>query len=375
MKTGLSQTDGFPIVADPRVDTDALLRSHQPGEPVSRTRHREIFHKEGFGRWIFGRWVRILCLLGFLGMEGEELLGLLSKAPAQAYSEGKVLWEKKSPYNHILVTEDAEGLRTLWFERGGARQSVVKPGDPDHLALPYAQAMVVGLLLADRPQRVLVVGLGGGTIPSFLHHHYPKLKIDVVELDSEVVTAAKKFFGFQEDGTMRVYVGDGRKYIEETRFRYDVIFLDAFGADNVPPPLTTREFLQSCRRALNEGGLVVGNLWSRASNPLYDSMVRTYQEVFETLYILDVPGSGNRILFALPRKQSILKMDLVRRAREESRREKFRFDMGEPVEQGFRSPGDDGATGRVLLDRELVPAPPSPRAKRPQIEPAPAPVE
>jgi len=40
----------------------------------------------------------------------------------------------------------------------------------------------------------------------------------------------------------------------------------------------------------------VGNVWSRYSNPLYDSMVRTYQDVFDELYLFTVPASGNRIL-------------------------------------------------------------------------------
>jgi spermidine synthase len=139
--------------------------------------------------------------------------------------------------------------------------------------------------------------------------------------------------------------------------------------------LTTREFLQACRRALTPGGLVVGNIWSRASNPLYDSMIRTYQDVFETVYILDVPGSGNRIVFALPQKKTIQKAELARRASQESGRLKFRFDMGDPVEVGFRLPGDDGLRGRVLLDKDMLGSPREPKPKRPGLAPTPAPVE
>jgi len=319
--------------------------------------------------WVIS--LTILCVAFWSGIVGT----FLPVMAGQEETGQRVLWEKKSPYNYILVTEDAQGLRTLWFERWGARQSVVKPGDPAHVELPYARAMPVGLLLAERPERVLIVGLGGGTIPSFLRHYYPRLKIDVVELDPEVVTAAKKFFGFQEDQNLRALVQDGRKYIEETKIRYDVIFLDAFGADNVPPPLTTRQFLQACRRALAPGGLVVGNIWSRASNPLYDSMIRTYQDVFETVYILDVPASGNRIVFALPQKKTIQKAELARRASQESHRLKFRFDMGDPVEVGFRLPEDDGLGGRVLLDKDVLEPPTAPKPKRPALVPTPAPVE
>ena len=47
------------------------------------------------------------------------------------------------------------------------------------------------------------------------------------------------------------------------------------------------EFLQAVRAAVSPKGVVLANVWSRNSNPLYDSMVRTYQDVFEGLYIVE----------------------------------------------------------------------------------------
>ncbi len=209
------------------------------------------------------------------------------------HAEQTVLYEKASPYSTIIVTEE-NGLRTLRFEKGGARQSVVKLGDPDHLELPYARVAFAGLALCDEPRRIMIVGLGGGTLPSFLRKHYPHATIDAVDIDPDVVYVAKKFFGFREDDQMHAFVGDGREFVERFRQPYDVIFLDAFSSDSVPPHLTTQEFLRAVRRALKPNGVVVGNIWSRYSNPLYDSMVRTYQEVFDELYILDVPARATR---------------------------------------------------------------------------------
>ncbi len=264
-----------------------------------------------------------------------------------------VLYEKASAYNTIVVTEDENGLRTLRFGRVGARQSVVKPGDPDYLALPYARVALVGLALSEESRRFLVVGLGGGTLPMFLRKHYPDATIDVVDIDPEVVDVAKKFFGFREDGLMNAHVADGRRFIERSRQPYDVIFLDAFGADSIPPRLTTREFLQAVRRAVTPGGVVIGNLWGRGINPLYDSMVRTYQEVFEELLILNVQGSGNVILLALPRKQPLRQEELLQLARKVSAARRFPFDLGEPVKSGFLGAHVKSRHGRVLLDRDL----------------------
>jgi spermidine synthase len=269
-----------------------------------------------------------------------------------AQAEQRVLYEKESPYNTIVVTEDARGLRTLWFERNGVRQSVVKVGDPDHLELPYARAMPVGLVFAEKPERVLIVGLGGGTIPGFLHKHYPETTIDVVDIDPGVVEVAKKFFGFREDATMHAHVADGRRFIEECRDPYDIIFLDAFGSDNIPRQLTTREFLQAVRRALKPKGIAVGNVWSRGSNPLYDSMVRTYQDVFEELHVVDVRGAGNKILLALPYKRQMPPEEVTRRARRISKEKEFPFDMGDVVAYGYREPEVEDSWGRVLTDEE-----------------------
>jgi spermidine synthase len=279
------------------------------------------------------------------------LLAVLAPTAA-AFAQQRVLFEKQSPYNTVVVTEDDRGLRTLLFERGGVRQSVVKPGDPDHLELAYARVMPAGLALVKAPERILIVGLGGGTIPSFLHKHYPRTRIDVVDIDPVVVEAAKKFFAFREDATLHAYVDDGRRFTENCRQPYDVIFLDAFGSESIPYHLATREFLQAVRAAVSPKGVVLANVWSSNSNPLYDSMVRTYQDVFDGLYVIDVFGAGNKILVALPRKEEIRVDDLVQKARAVSKERRLPFDLGDFVAQGFRKPEADGTGGEVLRDKK-----------------------
>ncbi len=283
-------------------------------------------------------------------------LALVAALAAPALAAQSVLYEKPSAYNTIVVTEDEAGVRTLRFEKNGARQSVVKYGDPDYLGLAYTQAAFVGLALTGEPRRVLVIGLGGGTLPVFLHKYYPQAAIDAVDIDPDVVDVAKKFFGFREDDRMRAHVADGRRFIENTSDPYDLIFLDAFGLDSVPPQLTTEEFLQSVRRAIRPGGVVIGNLWGRRSNPLYDSMVRTYNTVFDELFVLNVRGAENKIVLALPRKQPLTRDELTELARNVSAAKGFRFDLGEIASNGLLPPQERYEGGRVLRDRDVVPA-------------------
>lgn len=264
----------------------------------------------------------------------------------------RIILERKSPYNTIFVSEDDWGMRILRFERSGARQTVVKLGDPDHLELPYTRVLPIAFVFMEKPSSALVIGLGGGTIPSFLRKKFPDMTIDAVDIDPGVVEVAKSHFGFREDAKMRAHVEDGRRFVEKTQQRYDLIFLDGFGTDSVPAHLTTREFLQSVRRILTPHGITIGNLWGRESNRLYDSMVKTYRAVYDDIWVIDVPTSGNKILIACPRKIEMADYQMLARARNVSSTLALRSDIAEIVERHVRGPGTDGEVGQLLTDAE-----------------------
>jgi spermidine synthase len=282
---------------------------------------------------------------------GSIVAAALFGAPPVAAAE-KQIYATKSRYNSIYVSENEAGYRILRFEPGGDRQSVVKLGDPDHLELPYARVIPIAMALVEKPQRVLVVGLGGGTIPSFLRKRMPQLGIDAVDIDPEVVAVAKSHFEFREDDKMHAHVADGRQFIEQRDGVYDIIFLDAFAADNIPYSLATREFLVSVKRALKPRGVVIGNVWGSGANPLYDSMVRTYRAVYDEVAIIDVQGALNKIVIACPIKQELTTEKLVSRARSLTKELPLRVDLAELIRYGFRPVGTDGTTGRVLLDAD-----------------------
>ena len=280
------------------------------------------------------------------------LLLAVATLAAPVLAGERTLLELRSPYNTIYVSEDAQGHRIMRFTPDGPRQSVVKLDDPDHLEAGYTRAVPVAFVFNPRPRSMLVVGLGGGTIPTFLHRCLPELAIDAVELDPVVIEVAKSHFGFREDDKLRAYAADGRAYVERSQSRYDVILLDAFGTHDVPYALATREFLRSVRRITTAQGVVIGNVWRRDENPLYDSMVRTYLDVFETVYIVEIEGALNRLVIALPWTPRLAREEILRRARALTASLRLRQDLAAILERGFRAPGADGATGRVLTDAD-----------------------
>lgn len=281
------------------------------------------------------------------------LLALLAAgAPlASAQAAERVIYKGPSKFSDVLVvSENADGLRVLRFEMHGARQSVVKPDDPDHLELAYARAMPAALTWKPQPRRVLVVGLGGGTIPMFLRRHLPEADIDAVEIDPAVVDLARAYFGFRDDRKMKAHVGDGRAWIETSRARYDLIVLDAFGANAAPYALTTSEFLRSVYAALAPDGVVISNMWDRTANPLYDDMVTTYLSIFPAVSVMDIMGSGNKLVFASRSTAVPDREEAAERAGRLNVRLGLRHDLVPMIRHGLRAPNGVERGGSVLTD-------------------------
>ncbi|MCY1022706.1 spermidine synthase [Pyxidicoccus sp. MSG2] len=254
--------------------------------------------------------------------------------------------------HRVVVTEDPEGLRTLRFEEGGARQSVVWPGEPLRLEAAYTRVSMVGLAFVPRPERILVIGLGGGAIPMFLRAVLPEARIDAVEVEPDVVEAAKLYCGFEEDDALRAHVADGREFIESSGPPYSLIFLDAYGPDSIPGHLATREFLGATRARLTPDGAVVSNVWESLSNPLFDSMLRTWQVSFQQLHRFDVEATTNRILVGLSRAESCSRASLLASAREVQRERRLPFELVPLIARGYQAVPRRLKHGHVLTDAE-----------------------
>jgi len=271
--------------------------------------------------------------------------------PEAKAGRARLVHQQKGMFGLMVVTVEDNGLRTLRFGLGGPRQSVVRPGYPRELALRYTRAAMLGLALVPAPQRVLVVGLGGGSLPMFLRSVFPLVQIDAVDIDPAVIEVARRFLGFREDPLLRSHAVDGRKFVETARAAsYDLIFLDAYSAEAVPLHLATREFLLAVLRALQPEGLVVSNLWGPSMNPLFGPMLRTYHEVFADLYLVELGGVENRIVLASARVLGLHPASFARQAAETSLRLGLNFDLGVIVEEGLRGSALPSVQDAVLRD-------------------------
>jgi spermidine synthase len=224
-----------------------------------------------------------------------SLLFSATAAPAQ-----KMVHSERSMYREVLVYEE-DGERCMCFTRQCriGRQSCINLADPRRFALNYTRMMMGGtLFMGAAPKRVLIVGLGGGSIPTALRELLPEAQIDVVEIDPAVTRVAKQFFGFKDGPKMKVFEVDGRVYVKRALrdgVKYDAILLDAFDHEYIPEHLLTREFLTEVKSLLSPTGVLVGNTFS--SSKLYDHESATYAAVFGRFYNLK---AANRVVVARP---------------------------------------------------------------------------
>jgi len=272
------------------------------------------------------------------------MLTKIKTAPAQVIpatlktvivKEG-LLYEGQTLSGFTRITQERDGIRVLRFGAHGPRQSVVKMGDLDYLGLPYAKSAMIGLAFVEVVDRILVIGLGGGTIPMFLRKHYPNAQIDVVEVDPQIISLAKRYFNFAEDNLLHVFAQDGRAFIEGVQKPYDLIFLDAYTAEGIPGHLVTQEFLRALKKSLKPSGVIIANMWSTPIfNPLYKSMLRTYQEIFHEVYTLRVPGAGNKVVIALPKLTGLSSNRITQRAQQISTQKSLPFDLSKVLQPGL----------------------------------------
>lgn len=197
----------------------------------------------------------------------------------------RTLYEADSIYHHIVVVEDAVA-RYLRFDR--SFQSGMYLHDAFDSPFLYAAYAHLGLIFHSKPKTLLVVGLGGGSIPKRFWRDYPEMTTVIAELDPIVVDVAKQFFGVREDTRFRIAVQDGRMFLRRAPGPYDMIVLDAYFDEAIPFHLTTREFLALMKSRLGTGGVVVINMVGALTGPhsrLFKAMYRTVAEVFPGVYV------------------------------------------------------------------------------------------
>lgn len=228
------------------------------------------------------------------------LLGVCSTLQAK-----DIIHTEKSLYRNISVVKE-DSLLCLVFETrkdNPPYQTCVDETDKKRLVFSYTKLVLSGLLYKPEADHILVIGLGGGTLPMTLKELLPEAKITSVEIDPSVTKIARQYFDYQEDDRIDTVTQDGRLFIKRAALnnkQYDWIILDAFNGDYIPEHLMTQEFLQEVKQVLTDDGIVTANTFSESKLYAYESA--TYQSVFGDFYNVKRRNTGNRIVLATNNK-------------------------------------------------------------------------
>jgi spermidine synthase len=196
-------------------------------------------------------------------------------------------------------------------EQGGIRylhlgsetiQSGMRLRDPDELVLSYTRSMMAFLLFVPEPERVVSVGLGGGSINKWMYRHFPRASQIVLELNPRVINAARQHFHLPpDDERLQVIQADGARWVAEHPDSADVILVDGYDGESQAEELATPEFYGAAAQALGRDGVLVVNLWG--SDRQYDAYLQRIEAAFEG-QVTCVPAlqKGNIIVLAFRRR-------------------------------------------------------------------------
>jgi spermidine synthase len=198
-------------------------------------------------------------------------------------------------YDKPFMIEEGD-TRSLYFSRE-LTQSGMRLSDPCALEFAYTRKMMSFLLFVHKPQRILMLGLGGGSLAKYCHRHLPSASTTVLEIDPRILAFRDQFLVPADDARLRVLLGDAAEYLRANEESWDVVMIDAFDRDGFSASVCTRAFYLDVRDALAPQGVMVANMVGpKAERVAHLEMIA---DVFGgNIIALPIEDDGNYLVFA-----------------------------------------------------------------------------
>ncbi len=210
------------------------------------------------------------------------------------------IYESESAYNYIQVIE-RDGARYLRLNEGQGIHSIYKPNSLE-FGGPWQQFLVGPFFYPNQDpetiSRIAILGLAAGTTARQAAAVFPNVVIDGYEIDPHIIAVGQRYFGLNLPN-LNILVQDARWGLSESPYRYDLICVDAYRPPYIPPHLTTVEFFQIVAEHLQPNGTLVINVGHTAKDRrLIDGLATTIRTLFPSIYVMDVPGTFNSMIYA-----------------------------------------------------------------------------
>jgi len=175
---------------------------------------------------------------------------------------GDLIHQTSDNFGTIEVVDFQQNIRSLHFGNK-TQQSAMLLANPFVLIHKYTQAMMLPLCWL-KPRRVLVLGLGSGSIVKYLYNFFQDVSIDAVELRSEVISIAREYFLLPDSSErLNIYHQSAQEWLAEhdSQEKYDLIIVDMFltsisGKDSAED---TSSYIDKIDSLLSNNGAAVFN--------------------------------------------------------------------------------------------------------------------
>ena len=202
-------------------------------------------------------------------------------------------------YDKPFMIEEGDS-RSLYFTRE-LTQSGMRLSDPTALEFEYTRQMMSFLLFVNQPQRILLLGLGGGSLVKYCHRHLRSTRITALEIDPHVIAFREQFLLPPDDARLKVLLADAAVYLRGCNEAPDVVMMDAFDRDGFANSVSNDMFYADVRDALAPHGVLVANLVG--AKPERAIHLQTITDAFDgNVIVLSIENDGNYLAFAFREK-------------------------------------------------------------------------
>jgi len=230
-----------------------------------------------------------------------------------------------SAANDSVDISEINGVRALHLGSSTV-QSAMRIRDPFALELTYTRAIMCFLLFHSNIKHMLTIGLGGGSVAKYVYANCPEIVGEVVEINPRIVQVARNQFHLpNDDERFRVIEGDGLVYLAEHIDATDVLLIDAFDRNGIPPDFCNQHFFDQCANTIKDDGLFVINLWGSDKN--FEVYLRRIEQTFDgKALVLPTGKPGNIAVFGFKQEPTDLRLNSLReRAKLLEKKHKIEF--------------------------------------------------
>lgn len=132
---------------------------------------------------------------------------------------------------------------------------------PAQLVLKNLAYLTGILLFMPPPKSICMLGTAAGGLIHFFRHYYPESHITAVDIDGEMLDLMQQRMGLPPaDQKLTYVIDDALHYLDNCKQQFDLILVDLFIGNKLPPWLLQTHSMQQIYSKLNNQGGVGYNL-------------------------------------------------------------------------------------------------------------------